>query len=502
MPTLKIDDIEVTVEPGTTVIEAAKKVGVDVPHFCYHPKLSISGNCRMCLVEVEKMPKPQISCSLIATDGMVVKTQSENAQKWRKNVLEFILVNHPLDCPVCDQAGECKLQDYYLANSVKGSQFQEEKVHKPKKFELGPHVMLDDERCIMCSRCVRFCDEITHTSELGLVQRGDHVELRPFPGKKLDNPYSINTVDICPVGALTNEDFRFKKRVWFLESASSVCTGCARGCNIKLQSSAGTVYRYLPRENNEVNQVWLCDAGRMTYKEINAPNRLLHVEKKSGEQFGLISPVQAIKEISEQFKALGASNFVAIGNAQISNENNYALKKFATTFSEKSSLFYSGRENDPSFEDDLLRKADRNPNSFGVTHLQFSPLGAKDRLNPKVLLILGELSEADLRRVFFNKPQLTIVFSSHKSATTQKADYVFPITTFAEEIGSFTNFEGRVQKFTQGLKPRGEMLPVWVWLKEISSSLGNVWNLLTPEGFLKEGFGLTYSELGETGKKI
>ena len=499
MPTLTIDNQNITVEPGTTIIEAAKQLGIDVPHFCYHPHLSISGNCRMCLVEVEKMPKPQISCSLVASEGMVVKTQSENAQKWRKNVLEFILVNHPLDCPVCDQAGECKLQNYYFDHSVKGSQFKEQKVHKPKKFRLGPHVMLDDERCIMCSRCIRFCDEISKSSELGFIQRGDHTELRPFPGKQLDNPYSLNTVDICPVGALTNEDFRFKCRVWFLESAPSVCNGCSRGCNINFQSSKGTAYRYLPRENKEVNQVWLCDEGRLSYKAINE-NRALHVEKRNNtSQFSPINADKALQEIADAIAKLGKDSVAVVGNALSSNENNQALKKWAHELMPNAPLFFSKREASNPYSDEILIKADKNPNTQGVLKLGFQALAPH---SAKVWILLEELSEKDLKILSAKRPELIIAFTSHQGATASFADYILPITSFAEEIGTFTNFEGRIQKFTSALKPKGEMKPAWQWLKALATKLGQTWNIQTAEDLLKEGFGLSYAELALNGKLI
>lgn len=500
MPTIKIDGKEITVETGTTVIEAARRLGSDIPHFCYHPKLSISGNCRMCLVEVEKMPKPQISCNLVATEGMVVYTQSENAKKWRKNVLEFILVNHPIDCPVCDQAGECKLQNYYLSESVKGSQFEEEKVHKPKRFPLGPNVVLDDERCIMCSRCIRFCDEITKTSELGFIQRGDHVELRPFPGKQLDNAYSINTVDICPVGALTSEDFRFKKRVWFLKSANSICTGCATACNIKLQSDKGVAYRYLPRENEAVNQCWLCDEGRLSYKEINSDTRVLSALRKREGKFEILTSDQIVSEIASALKKIGSAHVLAVGNAQSSNENNFALRKFVEKFAPEAKLVYAKREVQNPSQDDFLIKADKNPNTRGVVHLGFGEL--HEVKVPEVVIVLGELSENQRQKVFAEEPELVLVLATHQNKTTEHADYVLPMTMFAEEEGSFTNFQGRVQKFEKALAPRSQMQPVWKWLGEISKKLGHDLKISSPEQLLKEGFGLTYSDLGDMGKVL
>ncbi len=500
MPKLIIDGKEIEVAPGTMVIEAVRQMGGDVPHFCYHPKLSISGNCRMCLVEVEKMPKPQISCNLPCTEGMVVHTQSENAKKWRKNVLEFILVNHPIDCPVCDQAGECKLQNYYLSESVKGSQFNEEKVHKPKRVALGPNVVLDDERCIMCSRCIRFCDEITKTSELGFIQRGDHVELRPFPGKQLDNAYSINTVDICPVGALTSEDFRFKKRVWFLKSANSICTGCSTGCNIKLQSDNGVVYRYLPRDNEAVNQCWICDEGRLSYKEINEHKRVLSAQRKRDGKFEILTSPQAVSEIAAALQKIGMDEMLIVGSAQASNENNFALKKFAEKIAPKSKLLYAHKEVANPSQDNFLIKADKNPNTRGAVHLGYGEL--REVKAPEVVFILGELSEVQRKKVFAEKPELVVVFATHMHATAEEADYVLPMTMFAEEEGSFTNFQGRVQKFEKALEARSQMQSAWKWLNEISKKLGHDLKISSAEQLLKEGFGLSYSDLGDEGKVL
>jgi NADH-quinone oxidoreductase subunit G len=269
MPKLTIDGKVIEVKEGTTVFEAARQNEIPIPHFCYHPKLSIAGNCRMCLVQIEKQPKPAISCNTVAMEGMVVNTKTPEVKALQKNVLEFILINHPIDCPVCDQAGECRLQEYYMDYTMTDSDFDEEKVKKPKKVDLGPLVMLDDERCILCSRCIRFCDEITKTGELCFINRGDQSTLATFPGKQLDNKYSLNTVDICPVGALTSKPFRFKKRVWFLKSVPSICTGCATGCNIFIDHDDGTVWRYKTRDNEAVNQCWTCDEGRMSYPFIN-----------------------------------------------------------------------------------------------------------------------------------------------------------------------------------------------------------------------------------------
>src|SRR5689334_7186556 len=235
VPTVEIEGQKIQVEDGTTVIVAADRLGIEIPHYCYHPGLTIAGNCRMCLVEIEKMPKLQIACNTRVTDGMVVHTTSDKTKAAQRAVLEFLLINHPIDCPVCDQAGECKLQEYYMDYDRQRSRFPlPEKVHKKKAIPIGPLVMLDQERCILCARCTRFLDEVTHTSELAIYQRGDHCQIELAPGKTLDNKYSGNVVDICPVGALTSRDFRFRARVWYLERTESVCGACANGCNIEI----------------------------------------------------------------------------------------------------------------------------------------------------------------------------------------------------------------------------------------------------------------------------
>lgn len=230
MPNINLDGKIIEFKPGQTIIEAARDHGIEIPHFCWHPELSVSGNCRICLVEVEKMPKLVIACSTLASEGMIVHTKNEKVIAAQNAVMEFLLINHPLDCPICDEAGECKLQDYAYKYSVGESRFVEEKVHKDKRVPLGPRVMFDGERCISCSRCIRFCDEIAKDPELTFTKRGDRVTIVTYPGEEMDNPYSMNTIDICPVGALTSRDFRFKARVWDMSSTNSICIGCSRGC--------------------------------------------------------------------------------------------------------------------------------------------------------------------------------------------------------------------------------------------------------------------------------
>ncbi|UCE87655.1 MAG: (2Fe-2S)-binding protein, partial [Deltaproteobacteria bacterium] len=275
MVKITVDGVEVEVAEGRTILQALDDAnllmnGIDIPHYCWHPKLSIDGSCRLCQVEVEGFPKLQIACNTVVQDGMVVHTGTQRVKSAREGVMELLLVNHPLDCPICDQAGECKLQDYAYDYALPHARTREPRRALKKKVDLGPTIVFDQERCILCRRCVRFCREIPKTGELAVFNRGDHSVIETFPDTELDNPYSMNVADICPVGALTTRDFRFKIRVWFLEDVPGICTGCANGCNVHMGVANNKVYRYVPRRNDDVNETWLCDAGRMSYKEIGA----------------------------------------------------------------------------------------------------------------------------------------------------------------------------------------------------------------------------------------
>ena len=271
MVTATIDGREVVVKPGTTVIEAATKMGIEIPYYCWHKRLSVAANCRQCLVEMSNSPggKLQPSCQAPLSEGVVVKTDTPRVKDQQRANLEFLLLNHPVDCAICDQAGECKLQDYYVQYDAKPSRLDIPKNVKGKRVALGPTVTLDQERCILCTRCVRFMREVAKNPQLGVANRGTRSEITAFPGQPLDDRYAGNVVDICPVGALTSTDFRFSGRVWFMSSARSICTGCSRGCNVSLDYLGESAYRLRPRENEAVNQEWMCDQGRLTYKPFN-----------------------------------------------------------------------------------------------------------------------------------------------------------------------------------------------------------------------------------------
>ncbi len=459
MAKITIDGKTVDVKDGITILEAAKQIGIDIPHFCYHPALSIAGNCRMCLVEVEKMPKLAIACATRAMDGMVVYTQSEKVKRARQAVLEFILINHPLDCPICDEAGECKLQNYTYLYGPGHSRFEEEKVHKPKRVPLGPNVVLDVERCIMCSRCIRFFDEIVKDPQLTFSQRGDRVVLTTFPGKRLDNPYSMNIIDICPVGALTSRDSRFKERTWNMTAVKSICPGCARGCNVYLWVRNNQIVRITPRENIEVNQYWMCDYGRFTYKLVNSKDRIKAPMVRLNSELVEVSWDQAISVASSLLRDVKPDEIAVIGSAYATNEDNYILQKFARSVLKTKYIDFIKHIKDGD-EDEFLIRADKTPNSYGAylvgvrpeNGFEFDSIldGLKAR-KFKVIYVMDDdivLSDALLDGVKL------IVHATNKNRTVEKATVVFASASFAEKEGTFTNFEGRVQKINIAVLPK------------------------------------------------
>ena len=454
MPTITIDGKQFDVAAGKTIIEAARANGIEIPHFCWHPKLSVSGNCRMCLVEVEKSPKLVIACSTTVADGMVVHTANPRVVEARQVVMEFLLINHPLDCPICDEAGECKLQDYAYSHSVGVSRFEEDKVHKPKRVELGPHVMLDAERCILCSRCIRFTDEIAKKPQLTFVQRSDHTELTIYPGQQLDNPYSMNVIDICPVGALTSREFRFKARVWEMSATETVCPGCARGCNMYSWVRNNEILRQTPRFNPEVNDYWMCDAGRLeTFEAVNAETRLRSPLVKRDGAFREAGWDEAIARVASEFKSYRKNEIAVLGSALSSNEDLYAIHRFAREMFGVKQIVFRSRVV-PGAEDDILIRADKAPNTRGAELIglqsgkAFNDLLVAIREGKIRALLVFEDNIADDPAVaeVLGRLEFLAVASANKTEITRLADVVLAASTFAEKNGTYTNFQGRVQR--------------------------------------------------------
>jgi len=485
MPTLEIDGRQVEVEDGVNLIRAAEELGIEIPHYCYHPGLSVAGNCRMCLVEIEKMPKLQIACNTRATEGMVVKTRSEKVVQARQAVLEFLLINHPIDCPICDQAGECKLQDYYMDYDRQESRVPlESKVRKGKAIDVGRLIMLDQERCILCTRCTRFLDEVTHSGELGVFERGNHCKIDLFPGQRLDNPYSGNVADICPVGALTNKDFRFRARVWYLESTPSVCPTCATGCNIDIHHRRGEMYRFRPRRNDAVNRFWMCDEGRLSYARHQGEGRLLQPVRRDGEAWAVSEWRDALADVATRLRDIGAAHgkgtVAGVVSAQATNEEIFLFQRWIGEMGGQ----IAGCSWSPAGAagDDFLIDADKNPNTAGL-RLAGLPLATAEDLREGVeagdvrALValrtdLGLVFDAAALQDFGERLELVVVIDTHYNAAGEIADVMLPIGSFAETDGTFTNRQNRIQLLRPAHPAPGAGRPGWQVLGDLRATCG------------------------------
>ncbi|HLL22693.1 MAG TPA: 2Fe-2S iron-sulfur cluster-binding protein, partial [Kofleriaceae bacterium] len=463
--TLTIDGQSVTVKKGTNVLEAARELGIDISAFCYHPGLPIVAQCRQCLVAVEKNPKLQPSCQQVCGDGMVVHTNDKQSTLARQQMLEFTLVNHPVDCPICDKAGECTLQKLYFEHDNADSRLDTPKVEKDKAVDLGPHIVLDQERCILCSRCIRTCDVVAGEHQLDFAHRGDHEVLTTAPGARLDNPYSLNTVDVCPVGALTSKDFRFTMRAWELEATPSICNGCATGCNIEIHHKQGRAWRLVPRHNPAVNQYWMCDEGRFTYHDLR--------EKR------LAGPVvdglpagwdRALRTAADRIKSALSDN-ASVGvclSAVATNEDNFALAKLAQLWGVKN-FFIAAKPPVPARADGRLRVADINANTAGVKAIaealaiDITPVSDPGAISGlRMLVILGDVfpgyeGDAPTRA---NALEM-IAISTHERAHVPNARVALPAADWAEVAGTITNNQGHVQRMHAAFAPLGHAIPGW-----------------------------------------
>jgi NADH-quinone oxidoreductase subunit G len=519
---------------ATTMIQACAMAKVEVPHYCYHPKLPVAGNCRMCLVEfgspalgpdrkpilnpdgtakIAKSPRPAIACATPISPGMEIYTSTPGVKQMREAVLEFLLINHPLDCPICDQAGECKLQEYSVEYGRADSRFAEEKVHKPKRFDLGPRIVLDTERCILCTRCVRFTKDIVGDDALGIINRGSQSVLTRYPGKAFDNNYTLNTVDICPVGALTSKDFRFQMRVWFLRESKSICNSCGTGCNTIVGSREERMYRYEPRQNDAVNSTWMCDYGRLNYKWVNREDRLDGVLARiEGQPTRRTTWAVALRQVADLLKRAPAGSAAIVASARQSNEELWLLSKLKAKLSALSDSVPRYGE-----ADNLLLAADRNPNSAGSKMMGIcgEPMGAllariRDGINAgtiRTLLVFGEdVTKHGLDANCLRKLDALIVSDILPSATAELAHYLLPGCAHLEKRGSFTNIKGRVQRFTKALEPKGESRAEWEFLHELVYNVTGQNGFVTIEGLFNQMArqvpalaGLTWAGLGDTG---
>ena len=471
MVNITVNGIQMQACKGSLLIDKLLDENIHIPHFCYHQALGKDGNCRMCMVEIEGQKRPQIACDTPVKDGMVVRTKGENIEKVRRDILELELINHPIDCPTCDQAGECKLQDYYMESGFYDSRVNlENKNHARKRIDLGSNVMLDQERCVLCTRCVRFCANITKTHELGVISRADHSVIGTFPGRPLNNPYAMNVIDICPVGALTNKDFRFKQRVWFLETFDAICNGCSKGCNIyvdhrKEKYKDDQIFRFRPRVNKAINGWFMCDEGRLSY--VNESNNRFETPLINENKTDINTAIANVfKELTNNKNIL----FVLSANLsyeEMSNVKNLALKLDANISG------YSPNTIDESFEDDYLRKKDKTVNRASFKELEIDETKEyfEDKLNFSSLVIIVENNYFESNLKLLENKKVISLFS-HQCISIIHSNIAIPVASFYEKSGTYINCDGIKQKVISKMNKNNPMNTVTTIIEDLKSMIG------------------------------
>ena len=516
MAKITIDGKPMEVPDGTNVLEAALSNNVPLEHFCYQRYLPVAGNCRTCMVEIEgpKGPMLTVGCNTKVSEGMVVHTLSPKAKAAQKSALEFLLLDHPLDCPVCDKAGECKLQNQYMEYGLYDFRRGVPRDFKGgKDLDIGEHIILDQERCVLCTRCIRFVDEVPKTSELGIVNRGHDSTISIFPDRRLDNAYSGNVTDICPVGALTLKEFRFKQRVWFLKKTESICHGCARGCNITVEHNKGKIFRFMPRDNSELNKSWICDEGRFSFNYFQE-NR--QEEVKLGQETGNLS--EGIESLAKLLESVSPDEVAGIASPAGGLEDNYLMKKlFEKRFKAKNlAAPFWGK---PGVEDPILRLADKTPNLQGLKLLGIDTEGTDllsriEKGDFKAVIVMHNnpfgQDEARAKKVY-GKAKHLIVLSVHQTKTVERGSMVFPLRTFIEKNGTFVNATSRLQKFKQAIEPENQdVIEASLWICRLAKALQvegfdfedtpSVFNAMAKE--IKLLNGLSFSSIPPTGKVL
>ena len=495
MVNIQVDGHWIQVPRGTRMIEACKLAEKEVPHYCYHPKLSSPGNCRMCLVqmgmpprpnpgdepsydengfqEISWMPRPVIACANTVGENMGIRTQGELVEKCREGVMEFLLINHPLDCPICDQAGECGLQEFSVQHGKGSSRFKEDKIKKPKNVKIGPRIRLDDERCIMCSRCIRFMDEVAQEPVLGFSERGTHTTVGVYPGRELDNNYGLNTVDLCPVGALTSNDFRFQMRTWFLKETPSIDTNCGTGTNIIIWTRGNKIFRVTPRQNDDVNSCWMPDSHRLSYTCPSDDNRLSAPLIKADGVHEETCWSNSISAAAEAIKQFEGNEIAIIASGKQTNEELFMMRTLAAELgTDLISIIPHTQESDK-----MLISEDRNPNTTGAGLV----LGLDDPTE-KLAAIKDGISNGSIKAVIaasedlldagfsaedIDGLELLISIFNTTNATAQASDIVFPGASSAEKRGSMINVTGRLQKLNAACIPPADARDDWEIISEL-----------------------------------
>ena len=492
-----INGAGVKVPQGSTIIQAYHQLNKDIAHYCWHPGLSIAGVCRLCMVEIEGFSKLQIACNTLVEEGMVITNQSKQVKDTVRWGLEFHLINHPLDCPICDQAGECALQEQYMKFGNYDPLMAENKVKKRKVVDLGSKIVLDTERCILCTRCTRFTDEVSKTKELGIFNRGDHSEIGIFKDKPLENDYALNTVDICPVGALTSKKFRFQQRVWYLQKTNSICTGCSTACNTTLEYNEEGVWRILPRHNKEINGHWMCDKGRETFQHINKNKRALKSSIIHQKKVSLKKTSEVLKDLQqtviEESADLKKAGLVLTGQYTCEEYEDF-LSFFSKTF--PSGWIYHWKNNAETFDffDGFLIRGDKNPNTYGLmTTMEQQGLSFQswshlmeniENGSLQTLFVCGPENPALFPKLnqhltLFLKAQNLIWMAPHHPPALNESDcrvWAVSLKTYFEKSGTFINYKGRKQK----IKKAGLVVEEAFCLQEIACILQNRMQFIKP----------------------
>ncbi len=468
---LTIEGRPVTVPEGLSILEAAKTVGVLIPHYCYHPGLPVAGVCRMCLVDVEKAPKLAPACATSVMEGQVVHVHNEKTLEARKGVLEFLLINHPLDCPICDQAGECELQDYTFAEGRKDSRLREPKRFTPAE-DFGGDVLYVTNRCILCTRCVRFMSDIAQDPVLNVSERGDRAFIGKAEGHDLTNPWAGNVVDLCPVGALLSKDFLNKARAWELDRAPSVCTGCSQGCNIVMETRDNVLVRIKPRTNEDVNKYYACDVGRLSYREYNRRDRIEQPLVRTGPALEITEWETAL---SAAAKALSGKRLLVIASPNLSNEALFLLERIATKVG-GTGVFRAAQGDEVPLPGvvDLALRAERAANATGARLLGFTQVNSLSeslRDGDALLVVDDDLFNVD-GTTLSRASTIVHVGTTLPDVLEARVAVVLPMANIAEEEGTFTNLRGRVQRFMQAKAAPGVARPSWYVLGDLLQELG------------------------------
>jgi len=533
---VQIDGVWHQFPKGTRMIEACRQAGVEVPHYCYHPKLTSPGNCRMCLVEMGMparpapgaeppvpdedghlpigwIPRPVIACANTIAPNMGIRTTGPLTEECRKGVMELLLANHPLDCPICDQAGECSLQEFSVEHGKGESRFREQKVKKPKNVDVGPRVRLDDERCIMCSRCIRFTDEIADDPVLGFTDRGSHTVLTVYPGRELANNYSLNTVDICPVGALTSNDFRFQMRVWFMRETNTIDTNCATGCNITVFARENKIYRITPRQNNEVNSDWMPDSHRLNFHWIESEARLTEPLVKDGDRHRIAGWHEAIATAGDKLSAFDGGEIAVIASARMTNEELFMVNRLVRhlKIGHVDTVARLGEA------DGYLISADRNPNTNGVklvlglddpgSQIEAIKLGIEQgRIKAVIALQENLVDDAGFSTSLLGKLDFLLSTYPLANATADASDVVLPGACWAEKSGTMINATGRLQRLNKVVDGPGQTLESWEIVRDLIQATGggngiyavtDIFKQLAAE--VSEFNGITWGQIGDLG---